>query len=154
MLGGRTRFTNSTRTSLPTCPTPPPSTFPTTQPGNPLAAHLLRRGFNAGEARRMSGALEAASIQRAVSSGGTQAGHEGRGAGLVRPRRVGARRRGRRHGQTVARTPKPWVGSAPRGGARDGEPGRLRLPAERGVAHQRFEAVKPPNSTKRIRRAG
>ena len=32
-------------------------------------------------------------------------------------------------------------GSAPRGGGRDDEPGRLRLPAERGVAHQRFEAA-------------
>ena len=38
--------------------------------------------------------------------------------------------------------PKPRVGPAPRGGGgRDREPGRLRLVAERGVAHQRFEAA-------------
>ena len=83
MIGSRTCFATSTRTSLPTSPTPLRSTFPTTQPGNPWTLHRLRRGFNAGEARRKFGA----------------------------------------------------------GGAQDDEPRRLRLPAERGVAHRRFEAA-------------
>ena len=69
-------------------PTPLRSTFPTFQPGNPWAAHRWRRGFDAGEARRMSGAFEAAFIQRAVSSGGSQAGRHGRAAALVP--RIGA----------------------------------------------------------------
>ena len=120
-------------------PTPLRSTFPTTEPGSPWAAHRLRRGPNAGEAQRMSGAFEAASIQRAVSSVGTQAG---RGAALARRPGMGTCRRGRRHGQTVSRPAEAPGRAGParrRAGPRTGP--AIRLVAERGVAHQRFEAA-------------
>ena len=137
MLGSRTRFTNSTRRvhilrlrSGRRSPPPSPGALglPT---GCGAGSTPAKRGACPGPSRRRP--FSVPSRRTARKRGAAPRWH----AGPVWARVVVAEDMGKRyHAQ-----PKPRVGPAPRGGGRDREPGRLRLVAERGVAHQRFEAA-------------